>query len=130
LNRNSADTGFAAKVGEADEMKVAHRFIGGIARRNVNQSVKRADEVKPPEILFSVVRFTDCRSTPPGPSAEALGYFHSVRCRGRRTNDFCSKALIRGLRDFTKLSENHETSHFSSARYKFLKTLFVSLFRQ
>jgi hypothetical protein len=36
----------------------------------------------------SVVRFTDLRSLSSDPSAEALGYFHAVRYRGRAAKSF------------------------------------------
>src|SRR5262245_25033621 len=62
-------------------MTVAHRFIGGIEVELTSQSVKRTAELN----FFwnhvhSVVRFTDSRSKSHlVPSAEALGYFPSVR---------------------------------------------------
>src|SRR5262249_35411156 len=67
-------------------MKVAHRFIGGIAYDNESQSVKRTTEtqtsknprfIQPsaPRTSTGELRF---------PSAKALGYFHSSASRTRK----------------------------------------------
>ena len=56
--------------------------------------------------FLSVVRFTDCRSIASPPSAEALGYFHSVRCADAGKETFAAR-----LAQTMDLTRRRESKH-------------------
>ena len=73
-------------------MRIAHRFIGGMGVVVKSQSVTRTAEFKSCEkFIFQSSSSRTLVQIAPPPSAEALGYFHSVRFADVE-NDFCSKA--------------------------------------
>ena len=74
-------------------MKVAQRFSAGLPAHNMAESAKRTTERN--GVIAGVFQPSAARtekSTSVRPSAEALGYFHSVRFADAE-NDFGSKAL-------------------------------------
>src|SRR5437016_11102434 len=100
LKELRGSTGFARKVGTvfvrcADDMKIAHRFIGGSKREPESQSVKRtADDQQ--NTGSSAVRCADLMICLPGdPSTKVLGYFHLVRCADDNYQTFRAKVYGR-----------------------------------
>jgi hypothetical protein len=71
-------------------MKIAQRFSAGSGSTTKPEPATRATELTGDgQFKSSVVRFTDLRSfLRSDPSAEALGYFHPIRYRGRLTTFF------------------------------------------
>src|SRR5437016_2068213 len=97
LKELRGSTGFARKVGAvfvrcADDMKIAHRFIGGSKREPESQSVKRtADDQQNTGVQPSAADLMIC--LPGDPSTKVPGYFHFVRCADDNYQTFRAESV-------------------------------------
>jgi len=83
-------------VREADEMKIAQRFSAGVKIDRRTQSPRSGRQNFPTKVDSQIL----CRPfhglailSRSDASAEALGYFHRVRYRGRRSPSLFGKAM-------------------------------------
>jgi hypothetical protein len=82
-------------VRDADDMEIAQRFSAGSGVNQLTEPVKRATAISRDMVDSKLCRpfhGLGMRITS-DPSAEAPGYFHTVRCRGRRLASFLLKAF-------------------------------------
>src|SRR5215471_17685344 len=76
-------------------MEIAQRFSAGSCVNHLAELAKRATEISRHMVDSKLCRPFHglAMLLTSDPSAEALGYFHSVRCRGRRDASFLLKAF-------------------------------------